>query len=86
LSDEVTFFVGGRTAKEKVTRKKGERNHPTYIQHQLHRGHTTPVNAWGVIGFGYKSPLIFVRGTGKGGALKQKDYLAQILDVYVKLV
>ena len=44
-SDEVTFLVGGRTAKHKVTRKDGERNHLTCIQHQLHRGHTTPVNA-----------------------------------------
>jgi hypothetical protein len=30
-SDEVTFQIGGRTAKEKVTRKRGERTHPTYI-------------------------------------------------------
>jgi hypothetical protein len=30
-SDEVIFVVGGYIAKEKVTRKKGERNHPTYI-------------------------------------------------------
>jgi hypothetical protein len=30
-SDEVTFLVGGRTCKEKVTRKKGERFHPTCI-------------------------------------------------------
>jgi hypothetical protein len=75
-SDEVTFLVGGRTVKRKVTRKRGERTHPTCIQHQLHRGHTTPVNAWGAIGYGYKSPLIFVHGTGKTGALKQTDYLA----------
>jgi transposase len=44
-SDEVTFYVGGRTVKERVTRKRGERCHPTCIQHQFHRGHTTPVNA-----------------------------------------
>jgi hypothetical protein len=29
-SDEVTFLIGGRTAKEKVTRKRGERQCETY--------------------------------------------------------
>jgi len=81
---EVTFLVGGRTVKEKVTRRRGERFHPTCIQHQLHRGHTTPVNAWGAIGYGYKSPLIFVCGSSKTGALTQKDYLAQILKPHIQ--
>ena len=79
-SDEVTFLVGGRTVKRRVTRKKGERTHPTCIQHQFHRGHTTPVHAWGAIGYGYKSPLIFLHGSGKTGAFTQKDYLAQVLE------
>lgn len=56
-SNEVTFLVGGRTVKQRVMRKRGERTHPTCIQHQLHRGHTTPVNAWGAIGYSYKSPF-----------------------------
>ena len=30
-SDEVTFLVGGRTVKQRVTRKRGERTHPTCI-------------------------------------------------------
>jgi hypothetical protein len=67
-SDEVTFLIGGRTVKERVTRKRGERTCPTCIQYQFHRGHTTPVNAWGVIGYGYKSPLLFLNGSGKSGA------------------
>jgi hypothetical protein len=75
-SDEVTFQIRGRSAKEKVTRKRGERTHPTCIQHQFHRGGTVPVNAWGAIGYGYKSPLLFIDGTGKSGAFKQVDYLA----------
>ena len=78
-SDEVTFLVGGRTVKARVTRNKSERTHPTCIQHQFHRGGTVPVNAWGAIGYGYKSPLIFVHGSGKKGAFTQKDYLAQVL-------
>jgi hypothetical protein len=82
-SDEVTFLVGGRTVKCRVTRKKGERTHPTCIQYQFHRGHTTPVHAWGAIGYGYKSPLIFLHGSGKNGAFVQTDYLAQILEAHL---
>jgi hypothetical protein len=78
--DEVTFLVGGRTVKQRVTRKGGERCYPDCIQHQFHRGGTESVSAWGAIGYGYKSPLIFVKGTGKKDAFKQVDYLAQILE------
>jgi hypothetical protein len=42
------------------------------------------VNGWGAIGYGYKSPLVFVKGTGKKGAFKQKDYLAQVLEAYIQ--
>jgi hypothetical protein len=83
-SNEVTFLVGGRTVKQRVTRKRGERTHLTCIQHQFHRGHTIPVNAWGAIGYSYKSPLIFVHGFGKRGAFTQKDYLAQVLVPYLE--
>ncbi len=44
----------------------------------------TPVSAWGAIGYGYKSPLIFVRGTSKDRALKQADYLAQVLEPHIR--
>jgi hypothetical protein len=83
-SDEVTFLIGGRIVKEKVTRKRGERTCPTCIQHQLHRGHITPVHAWGAIGYGYKSPLLFIHGSGKTGAFTQKDYLAQVLQPHIQ--
>jgi DDE superfamily endonuclease/Transposase len=79
-SDEVTFLIGGRKCKEKVTRKRGERFHPDCIQFQMHRGHTTPVHAFGAIGYGYKSQLLFITGTGKNGAFTQKNYLAQVLE------
>ena len=49
------------------------------IQHQLYRPHTIAVNAWGAIGYNYKSPLIFIHGTGKHGAFTQGDYLTQVL-------
>ena len=83
-SDEVTFLIGGRSAKERVTRKRGERTCPTCVQHQLHRGHTTPVHAWGAIGYGYKSPLLFIKGSGKTGAFTQRDYLAQVLEPHIR--
>ena len=83
-SDEVTFLVGGRTSKQKVTRKRGERTYETCIQHQFHRGHITAVSAWGAIRYGYKSPLTFVTGTGKSSALKQVDYLSQVLEPHIR--
>jgi transposase len=67
-----------------MTRKKGERTCPTCIQHQFHRGHTTPVHAWGAIGYGYKSPLIFIHGSGKSGTFVQSNYLAQILEAHLR--
>jgi hypothetical protein len=83
-SDEVTFLIGGRSAKEKVTRKRRERTCETCIQHQFHRGHTAPVHAWGAIGYGYKSQLILIKGSGKAGAFKQVDYPEQILKPYIQ--
>jgi hypothetical protein len=44
----------------------------------------TPVNAWGAIGYGYKSLLLFLHGTRKKGAFKQTDYLVQILEPYIQ--
>lgn len=34
----------------------------------------------------YKSPLIYVHGTGKIGSLKQTDYLAQVLELYIQSI
>jgi transposase len=79
-SDEATFMIGGKSVKQKMTRKAGERFHPDCIQHQRHRGQTQPVNVWGAIGYNYKSPLLFLKGSGKNGAFTQKDYLKQVLD------
>jgi transposase len=78
------FLIGGRTVKERVTRKRGERTCPTYIQYQFHRGHTIPVNAWGAIRYRYKSPLLFLKGSSKSGAFTQADYLAQVLAPHIE--
>jgi hypothetical protein len=52
----------------------------------MHRGHTTPVHAFGAIGYGYKSPLLFITGSGKNSAFTQKDYLAQVLKPSIKAI
>ncbi len=80
----MTFLVRGRSAKARFTRNHTERHCLTCIQYQFYRGHTTPVSAWGAIRYRYKSPLIFVRGTGKDRALKQADYLAQVLEPHIR--
>jgi len=77
-------LISGRTVKERVIRKRGERTCPTCIQYQLHRGHTTPVNTWGAIRYRYKSPLLFIYGSSKSGAFKQVDYLVQVLKPHIQ--
>ena len=50
----------------------------------MHRGHTTLVHAFSAISYGYKSPLVFIQGSGKNGAFTQKDYLAQVLKPHIQ--
>jgi transposase/uncharacterized protein YeeX (DUF496 family) len=83
-SDEVTFLIGGKKCKQRCIRNKKERCHPDCIQFQMHRGHTTPVHFFGTIGYGYKSQLVHIYGSGKTGAFTQKDYLAQVLKPYIQ--
>jgi hypothetical protein len=83
-SDEVTFQVGGKKCKQRCIRNKKERCHPDCIQFQMHRGGTIPVHFFGAVGYGYKSPLINIHGTGKSGAFTQTDYLAQVLKPYIQ--
>ena len=44
------------------------------------------MNAWGAIGYDYKSPLLFVKGSGKKGVFTQKDYLSQILTPHIESI
>ena len=83
-SDEVTFLAGGRTMKQKVTRKSGKRSHPTCIEHYCHRCHAAPVDEWGAIRYGYKSASIFLHASGKMGASARKDYWAQTLKPHIQ--
>jgi hypothetical protein len=80
----VTFQVGGKKCKQRCIRNKKERCHPDCIQFQMHRGHTTPVHFFGAVGYGYKSQLVHIQGSGKNGAFTQKDYLVQVLEPYIQ--
>ncbi|RFU26845.1 hypothetical protein B7463_g9491, partial [Scytalidium lignicola] len=86
FSDECTFLIGDHESKARVTRKHGERTCSTCIQHQFHRGHTTPVNCWGAIGHNYKSELIIIQGHGKRGSFVQTDYLEQVLEPVIEVI
>ena len=52
----------------------------------MHRGYTTLVHAFRAIRYNYKSPLLFITGSGKNGAFTQKDYLAQVLKLLIELI
>jgi len=86
-SDEVTFLIRSKLAKVRVSRSAEEgRYYENCIQHQFHRGHTTPISAWGAIRYNYKLPLIFIYRTSKKGAFKQVDYLAQVLQLSIRTI
>jgi hypothetical protein len=38
------------------------------------------MHAFRAIGYSYKSPLLFVKGTGKNSAFTQENYLEQVLE------
>jgi len=50
----------------------------------MHRGHTTLVHFFGAVRYSYKSPLVYIHGTGKNSAFKQIDYLKQVLKLYIQ--
>ena len=76
----MTFLVGAKAGKQIVSRSREERRYClNCIQYQVYYPKTIPVNAWGAIGYNYKSPLIFIYSTGKYRAFTQGDYLTQVL-------
>jgi hypothetical protein len=42
------------------------------------------VHFFGAIGYGYKSTLVNIHGSGKNGVFTQTDYLAQVLEPYIQ--
>ena len=61
-----------------ATCKVKERYHKDCIQSSFWSGRSSFM-IWAAIGWNYKSPLIFVEGSGKRGGMVQKDYEEQIL-------
>jgi hypothetical protein len=44
------------------------------------------MNTWGAIGYDYKSLLVFIDSSSKKGVFTQKDYLAQVLFLYIESI
>jgi hypothetical protein len=61
-SDECTFDTSKRGSAW-VTRLPSERYHDHCLQHTFHSGRGS-VMVWGAISHNWKSPLIFLEGTG----------------------
>jgi hypothetical protein len=79
-SDECTFDTSKRGSVY-VTRKVGEYYHPDCVQYTHNSGRAS-VMVWGMIGYNWKSKLIFLEGTGRRGVCG-RDYLEQVLKPYV---
>jgi transposase len=78
--DECSFDTSKR-GPAWVTRLPTERYHDHCMQHDFHSGRGS-VMVWGAISYNWKSPLIFLEGTGKKG-VRAQDYLEQVLEPVV---
>jgi hypothetical protein len=75
-TDECSFETG-RRGRIWVTRLASERFCPDCVRSVYRSGHVSFM-VWGAIGWGYKSPLVFMsKSTGKG--INSKDYRDQVL-------
>lgn len=75
-ADECSFHTStpGRTY---VTRLPNERYHDHCMEHSLRSGRSS-VMIWAAISYNWKSPLVFLVGTGKRGVVAN-DYFEQVL-------
>ena len=78
FSDECTFYTG-KHKKDQILRKPGERYCTDCIQNRYRSGRTSfPV--WGMVGWGYKSELVFLENlSGARGGMTKEDYIRQVL-------
>jgi transposase len=79
-SDECSFDTSKRGTIF-VTRCGSERYHTDCMHRSFHSGRGSFM-VWGAISYNWKSPLIFLEGTGKRGVCAD-DYLEQVLDPFV---
>ncbi|CAH1978256.1 unnamed protein product [Acanthoscelides obtectus] len=61
FSDESRFCLGMHDGRARVRRRRGERRNPQFFV-ERHVHHTVGVMVWGAIAYGFRSPLIFIRG------------------------
>jgi len=80
FSDKCVFDTSQRGSVW-VTRLPTERYHDHCMQHNFHSGHAYFM-VWGAISYNWKSPLVFLDGTGPKGVIV-KDYLHQVLEPIV---
>ena len=79
-SDESSFDTSKR-GRNWVTRLRGERYHDHCMEHSQRQGRGS-VMVWGAISYDWKSPLVFLEGTGKSG-VQALDYYNQVLEPIV---
>lgn len=79
-SDESSFDTSKRGSTW-VTRLTGERYHDHCLQHIFHSGRGS-VMVWGAISHNWKSPLGFLKGSGRK-RVTAKDYMEQVLEPVV---
>jgi hypothetical protein len=62
FSDESRFCLGMHDGRRRVRRRRGERPDTEFaVERPIHR--TVGVMVWGAIGYGSRSPSIFIRGS-----------------------
>ncbi len=64
--------------RQKILRKRGERRRLDCIQFTFRSGRDS-VHCWAVIGYNFKSPIIFLSTEGQGKGFNQQKYKSQIL-------
>lgn len=80
-SGEVTFLIGGRKCKDRVTRKAIP-SRLCLIPNAL-RSHNSYLCVWSHW-VQLQEPIVFISSSGKNGAFTQADYFAQVLKPSIK--
>lgn len=77
FSDESRFCMSTDDHRVRVRRRRGQRTNPSNIV-ERHTGVTPGIMVWGAIGYGFRSPLVVIRGT-----LTAERYVTDILRPHV---
>ena len=78
-SDEASFMTGER-GRVFITRRKNKRYCADYIK-SIYRSGRLSFMVWGVIGWGFKSKLVFLEKTAGARGINSKAYAEQVLQV-----